>query len=85
MTIDKLGPEHYEQRIIIFGWVHHLRQQSKNLFFIVLRDGTGMLQCILCDQLVSTLPKRVSHFLNFTTKYDHTHLVSHIRCPDFGH
>ncbi|ELU42042.1 Ded81p [Rhizoctonia solani AG-1 IA] len=39
------------KRISVSGWVHRLRQQ-KGLTFIVLRDGTGYLQCVLSGQLV---------------------------------
>lgn len=44
-----------DRRVRIFGWVHRLRQQS-GLTFIVLRDGTGYLQCVLSGKLVSVRP-----------------------------
>ena len=40
------GTEHRDKRVQIFGWVHRLRQQ-KDMHFLVIRDGTGFLQCIL--------------------------------------
>ncbi|GAA96961.1 uncharacterized protein L969DRAFT_90369 [Mixia osmundae IAM 14324] len=40
-------------RVRVFGWVHRLRQQS-GLTFLVLRDGTGYLQCVLSGKLIET-------------------------------
>jgi asparaginyl-tRNA synthetase len=45
------GVDNRDARIRVFGWVHRLRQQS-GLTFIVLRDGTGYVQCVLSGKLV---------------------------------
>jgi asparaginyl-tRNA synthetase len=44
---------HRDARITVIGWVHRLRVQGKDMMFVVLRDGTGYLQCVLQGQLVS--------------------------------
>lgn len=46
-AVEKRG-----ERVRIFGWVHRLRQQGA-MIFIVLRDGTGYIQCVLTGTLVS--------------------------------
>lgn len=42
------------ERVSVSGWVHRLRNQGKNLLFLVVRDGTGYLQCCFQNQLCST-------------------------------
>lgn len=46
-TTDNRGP-----RVKLFGWVHRLRTQ-KGVAFLVLRDGTGYLQCVLQGDLAN--------------------------------
>ncbi|ORY49886.1 asparaginyl-tRNA synthetase [Rhizoclosmatium globosum] len=40
--------------IPISGWVHNLRVQGKDMMFLVLRDGTGHLQCLLKGRVCHT-------------------------------
>ncbi|GME72306.1 unnamed protein product [[Candida] boidinii] len=44
--------EHIDERVKIFGWIHRLRSQ-KGLAFIVLRDGSGFIQCVLSGDLAN--------------------------------
>lgn len=44
--------EKRDQRTAVYGWIHRLRSQ-KGLVFIVLRDGTGLLQCVLSGDLAN--------------------------------
>ncbi|KAL6305083.1 asparaginyl-tRNA synthetase [Sparassis latifolia] len=41
------------KRIRVSGWVHRLRVQ-KDLIFVVLRDGTGYLQCVFSGRVAQT-------------------------------
>ncbi|KAG0340550.1 hypothetical protein BG004_006360 [Podila humilis] len=43
--------ENRGKRVRVSGWVHRLRVQGKNMTFVILRDGTGYLQCVLTDTL----------------------------------
>ena len=44
-TISAL-PEHVGSTVTVRGWATHLRSSGK-IAFIVMRDGTGVLQCVL--------------------------------------
>ncbi|CEI99853.1 Putative Asparaginyl-trna synthetase [Rhizopus microsporus] len=43
--------EHRGKRVKVSGWVHRLRVQGKDMMFVVLRDGSGYLQCVLTGRL----------------------------------
>ncbi|KAI8646185.1 hypothetical protein BD408DRAFT_410822 [Parasitella parasitica] len=43
------------KRVKVSGWVHRLRVQGKDMMFIVLRDGSGYLQCVLTGKLCHSL------------------------------
>lgn len=43
-----------DSRVLVFGWVHHLRQDGKKLFFIDLRDGTGFAQVVFAGLMCQT-------------------------------
>lgn len=45
VTIDTLAP-HIGQRVTIRGWIHN-RRAAKGLVFLVVRDGTGLVQCVV--------------------------------------
>ena len=69
------GKEHRGKRVKISGWVHRLRSQGKALLFIVLRDGTGLVQCVLNDRLVRLFAAFLHLFLmNFA--------VPDVQCAD---
>lgn len=51
IKIKSIG-ENIDKRVLVKGWIHRLRVQ-KGLAFIVLRDGTGFVQCVLSGDLAN--------------------------------
>ncbi|MEA3246523.1 MAG: asparagine--tRNA ligase [Gemmatimonadota bacterium] len=45
-------PSHVGQSVTVRGWVSHLRSSGK-IAFIVMRDGTGLVQCVLVKSQVA--------------------------------
>ncbi|RCH81639.1 putative asparagine--tRNA ligase, cytoplasmic, partial [Rhizopus stolonifer] len=43
--------ENRSKRVKVSGWVHRHRVQGKDMMFVVLRDGSGYLQCVLTGKL----------------------------------
>ncbi|KAI8375884.1 hypothetical protein BD560DRAFT_349598 [Blakeslea trispora] len=43
------------KRVKVSGWVHRLRVQGKDMMFVVIRDGSGYLQCVLTGKLCHSL------------------------------
>lgn len=39
--------KHIGETVLLKGWVYNLRASGKNLKFLTLRDGTGLVQCVL--------------------------------------
>jgi asparaginyl-tRNA synthetase len=42
------------KRVLIKGWVHELRVQSKMVFLVVRDAGSGFIQCLLSGKLAKT-------------------------------
>ncbi|HYE58380.1 MAG TPA: amino acid--tRNA ligase-related protein, partial [Rhodothermales bacterium] len=51
-TIDRL-PQHAGQTVTLQGWLYNKRS-SKGLHFLVFRDGTGLVQCVVNQSEVDT-------------------------------
>ena len=47
VTINKLG-QFLDQNVELKGWVYNRRSVGK-IWFLILRDGTALLQCVVVD------------------------------------
>jgi asparaginyl-tRNA synthetase len=51
-TVEHLS-DHEDERVTLKGWLYNKRG-SKSIYFIILRDGTGLVQCIVKEDAVDT-------------------------------
>src|SRR5699024_6735754 len=52
MTYIKDLSNHINKKVTLKGWIYNSRS-SKNLFFLELRDGSGICQCVVAKDDVS--------------------------------
>ncbi|MEO6777966.1 MAG: asparagine--tRNA ligase [Gemmatimonadaceae bacterium] len=64
-TISSL-PHHVGETVRINGWVTHLRSSGK-VAFVVVRDGSGTLQCVLVQKVVGDAIWAIFHSLTLET------------------
>ncbi len=50
MVFVNQAREHVGDEITIAGWVTHYRSSGK-IHFIIVRDGTGVMQCVVKTRL----------------------------------
>ena len=52
MVYIKNLSDHVDEEVTLKGWVYNYRS-SKNLYFVELRDGSGICQCVIAKDAVS--------------------------------
>eukprot|EP01061_Rhynchopus_euleeides_P043354 TRINITY_DN756_c1_g3_i1.p1 TRINITY_DN756_c1_g3~~TRINITY_DN756_c1_g3_i1.p1 ORF type:complete len:701 (+),score=313.50 TRINITY_DN756_c1_g3_i1:209-2104(+) len=72
-----------DQEYVVRGWAHIVRQQ-KNMCFVILRDGTGVMQCVVKDKNLPEIAREAS--FAFRGKINHEPKAAkneHLTCPPF--
>jgi asparaginyl-tRNA synthetase len=67
-TISSL-PHHIGETVRVRGWVAHLRSSGK-VAFIVLRDGSGTLQCVVVQKVVGDAAWAIFQSLTLETSLE---------------
>ncbi|MEO7218724.1 MAG: asparagine--tRNA ligase [Gemmatimonadaceae bacterium] len=67
-TISSL-PHHVGETVRVRGWVAHLRSSGK-VAFIVMRDGSGTLQCVVVQKIVGDATWAAFHALTLETSLE---------------
>ena len=67
-TISSL-PHHIGETVRVRGWVAHLRSSGK-VAFVVVRDGSGTLQCVVVQKVVGDAAWATFHSLTLETSVE---------------
>ena len=56
-----LSHEYIQQEVTIQGWIYNIRSSGK-ILFVILRDGTGFIQCIVMKNTIGEeLFEKIKH------------------------
>ena len=79
--LGKVPSLEMNKEYVVRGWAHVVRQQ-KNSCFIVLRDGTGMMQVVIKDKALPDIPRETSFALRGVIKAE-PKAAENEGCPAF--
>ncbi len=74
LFIERL-PEHISQTVKVADWVYRLRVHAKTTF-LVLKDATGLVQCVLKNELLKDQSLHLEEVVELTCQ-----VVSEPRAP----
>ncbi|MGH9585264.1 MAG: asparagine--tRNA ligase [Bryobacteraceae bacterium] len=76
VTIEVRDARHHESELVrLHGWLYNLRKSGK-IVFPILRDGTGLMQCVA---LKSSLPEETFESLKHLTQESSLTIIGRVR------